>query len=128
MSDLSDWFECSQCGETDVSVKRVLGLGNFSVNVECSSCRFRHVERDKSSDNWNQRIKLKQYLTGRRLKAPKASRKAQKLVNCPRCHSENVEFWVYSNNSGLGNGDTTGHVRLDCQDCNAVKTTESSHS
>lgn len=128
MAKLSNWFVCSRCKNTSVSAKQVLGMGNFSVNVECGNCGLRHVERDASSDNWNKKITVKQYLTGKRFRAPRASRKGQRLVRCPNCNSKDVDFWVYSDNSGLGNGETNAHVRLDCLDCGEVKKTNVSHS
>lgn len=128
MGEISEWFVCPECDNSNPTAKQVLGLGNFSVNVECDKCRFRHIERDASSDNWNKTITVKQYLTGNRFRAPRASRKGQNLVRCPRCDSEDVDFWVYSDNSGLGNGESVGHIRLDCLDCAELKKTSVSHS
>lgn len=128
MGELSKWFVCPECDNPDTTAKQVLGLGNFSVNIECERCRFRHIERDASSDNWNKKITVKQYLTGERFRAPRASKKGQRLVRCPKCDSKDVDFWVYSDNGGLGNGETVGNVRLDCLGCGAVKKTSVSHS
>lgn len=128
MTDIGDWFECPECGESDnLSVKQVLGLGNFSVNLECK-CGFRHVERDPSSDNWDSSIKFKQFITGQNMKAPSVGRVARKCTECPNCHSNNVRFWIYSDNPGLDNGKTVGHVRLDCESCSANTTTSVEHN
>lgn len=127
MGNVSEWFVCPKCDETSPTAKQVIGQGNFSLNIECGKCSFRHVERDANSDNWNTVITVKQHLRGERLIAPKASRKAQGLVRCPRCESRDVEFWVYSDNSGLINGETVGHVRLDCSDCGEFERTNVSH-
>lgn len=127
MDNVSEWFNCPECNESEnLSVKQVLGLGNFSVNIECG-CGFRHVERDPSSDNWNKSIKFKQFVSGRKFKAPETSRVFSKACQCPKCASENVESWVYSENAGLDKGETVGHLRLNCRDCDANTTTAISH-
>jgi DNA-directed RNA polymerase subunit M/transcription elongation factor TFIIS len=128
MGNLSDWFHCPKCQKGSINAKQVLGLGNFSLDLECDYCDFRHIERDASSENWNSKITAKQYLTGDKFRAPRASRSGQKLVTCPKCGNEEVEFWVYSDNSGLGNGETVGRVRLDCSNCQGMEKTSVSHN
>lgn len=129
MENLSNWFHCPKCNESNnLSVKQVIGLGNFSVNIDCGMCGFRHVERDPDSDNWNKRIDVKQSILGRKIRYPKSSRTLSNSCSCPKCGSKNVESWVYSENSGLDSGNIEGHVRLNCKDCNASLITSVSHN
>lgn len=118
--DLSDWFKCSHCHEKKMSVKQVIGVGNYSLNLECP-CGFRYVERDTSSDNWNREISIVQLI--KRREAPQVSSKLLSLVECPHCNSDSVEVWLFSDNPG----ETIGHTRIDCQDCPEVLTKEISH-
>lgn len=128
MTKDSEWFKCSNCGEEEnVSVKRVLGLGNFSVNIECGHCNSRHVERDASSDNWNKPISIKHKVTGKTIRYPKGSRKIHKMVSCPDCENEEIDVWVYSDNPGLENGETIGKLRLNCNCCSKVEEYSISH-
>lgn len=129
MTEESDWFECTECGESDnLSVKKVLGLGNFSVNIDCGGCNHRHVERDPSSENWNKPISIKHRITGRNIRSPKGSRNIHKMLSCPLCGSSDVEFWIYSDNEGLGSGETVGHLRFDCKSCPEIEESSISHS
>lgn len=123
--NFSDWFVCSHCGTTDMSVKQVLGMGNYSLNFECP-CGFRHVERDASSDNWNRKISILQMI--QRRGTPEVSNKVSKMAQCPYCESEEVEVWLFSDNPGKQSGETIGHTRLDCKQCPEVLTKEISHS
>lgn len=124
-----EWFECPRCSESeDISVNKVLGFGNFSLEVKCGACNYRHVERDPSSDNWNKSISIKQRLTGRNRRSPKGSRKIHQMISCYKCQSQSVEFWIYSDNEGLGGGETVGRIRLDCKSCQNIEEDTISHS
>lgn len=120
MTELDDWFVCTNCGEEDrISVSMCLGFGNMSLSIRCDMCGFKHKERDPESSNWKTSIDIKHYLTGRNLRSPSASRTGKKLAQCPSCGEENVDFWIYSDNSGLDNRETVGYVRFNCTSCSA---------